>query len=112
MKLPTIAAVAFFLLLPLVASGYIRVFEAQAPDAGTVMGRDFSRLLSDRGVKLDVRAEGDEVMFTWTSHDSGLLEDLKEMGKYMAAMKRYLESKAHEPRDTDEPSARLRIGQN
>lgn len=84
------AALGIAGLAALAWAGVDRSIEPQQLD-GMVMGRDFTRLLSNPSVSLSVERVGDSVTFRFVSDSSARLDEVYELGQHMQAAKRELE---------------------
>lgn len=97
----SVAALGIAGLAALAWAGVDRSVEPQHLD-GMVMGRDFTRLLSNPSVSLSVERVGDSVSFRFASDSSARLDEVYELGQHMQGVKRALEG-SYPDRDLTPP---------
>src|SRR4051812_16495359 len=60
---------------------------------GKVMGRDFSTLMSNPFLDLTIERGDGEVVFIWRAESKARLDEIEELGRYMAAAKQAIEQR-------------------
>ena len=99
MKVPALFGVAFGLFLLLSTSVLSVAFQNSAPPSddrralalGTIMGRDFTTLMANPSVRLEVGESNGVATFVWTSENPARLTEVIELGEYMIRVKHLLE---------------------
>lgn len=93
MRFPTIILMGFISFIMMFAMAVTKGPGPQLEDAGlgAVMGRDFTTLLSNPNVTMEVSRGDGTVTFVWTSENAARLSEIEAMGQHMLGARELLQ---------------------